>query len=202
MVDKHPWLAIAAHQRKYFNGLADVFAVPQPPDVMARLGHIVAAAELRHGEIVVDVGTGTGVLLPLIQQYQPSLIVACDLAEQMLAHVHKNFVSVLAVQCDVVQLPLKTATVDVLFMNAMYGNIADKASACSNVSRVLRRGGRLVVSHPEGRGFLEQLQATSDLFIESFPTREEFETLLTPFGLEVFRYEDRPKLYLMIARKR
>ena len=69
-------------------------------------------------------------------------------------------------------------------MNGMYGNIADKPAACGNAARMLRSGGRLVVSHPEGRAFVDQLRATSDLFIESLPTKAEFETLLAATGFE------------------
>ena len=54
---------------------------------MDRLRLIVAAAELHPGDVVVDVGTGAGVLIPLLQSYRPSLVLACDLAEQMLARV-------------------------------------------------------------------------------------------------------------------
>jgi hypothetical protein len=86
-------------------------------------------------------------------------------------------------------------------MNAMYGNIADKPAACANVASALKPGGRLIVSHPEGRGFVEELRAAGDLFIESLPGRGEFQALLQPLGLKVVTYWDEPKLYLMVARK-
>ena len=201
MSNHYRWLEIAAHQRRYFNSLADVFDVPQPAAVMDRLAQIVAAAELHPGNVVLDVGTGTGVLIPLIESYQPSIVLACDLAEQMLARVHRRYGRVHVFQCDVVSLALKAHTVDVVFMNAMYGNIADKAEACSQVSNVLRLGGRLVISHPEGRRFVEDLRARSDLFIESFPGYNEFQEILQPHGLEIVTYRDEPELYLMVARK-
>ncbi len=87
-------------------------------------------------------------------------------------------------------------------MNGMYGNIADKPAACENAARMLRRGGRLVVSHPEGRVFVDQLRANSDLFIESLPTKKEFKSVLERLGLKVITYRDEPKLYLMVAQKR
>jgi hypothetical protein len=130
--------AIAEHQRRRFNELVDVFDRPQPAEVMARLWEIVASAELRPGAVVLDVGTGAGVLIPLIQSYR---------------------------------------------------------------ARMLRSGGRLVVSHPEGRAFVDQLRETSDLFIESLPSKEDFEAVLEPLGLQVIAYRDEPKLYLMVARK-
>lgn len=168
---------------------------------MERLQQVVAAAELGPGDVALDVGTGAGVLLPLIQRYHPSAVVACDLAEEMLAHVHRRYPEVLAIQGDVTGLPLKEATVDAIFMNAMYGNIADKYAACSNAARTLRPGGRLVISHPEGKSFVDQLRDSTDLFVEPFPAREEFQSLVGPLGLQVVAYRDEPKLYLMVARK-
>ena len=49
---------------------------------MVRLWEIVASAELRLGAVVLDVGTGAGVLILSIQSYQPSKVLACDVAEK------------------------------------------------------------------------------------------------------------------------
>jgi len=192
---------VAAHQRRRFNELVDVFDTPQPPDVMERLDEIVSAGGLCHGEVVLDVGSGVGVLVPLIKLYHPSVILACDLAERMLQRVREKYPEVQTFQADIAVLTLDPASVHVIFMNAMYGNIADKPRACQNAARMLRPRGRLVVSHPEGRTFVDQLRVTTDLFIESLPTGEEFQALLRPLGLEVITYRDEPRLYLMVARK-
>jgi SAM-dependent methyltransferase len=192
---------VAAHQRRRFNALVDVFDTPQPPPVIERLSQIVSAARLRQGEVVLDVGTGVGVLVPLIKFYHPSSILACDLAEKMLQRLREKYPEVRTYQADIAVLPLESASVDAIFMNAMYGNIADKPAACRNAARMLRPGGRLIVSHPEGRAFVDQLRVTSDLFIESLPHREEFQPLLSPLGFDVTMYRDEPQLYLMVARK-
>jgi SAM-dependent methyltransferase len=192
---------IADHQRRRFNELVEVFDRPQPPEVMARLQEIVSSAGLRSGEVVLDVGTGVGVLIPLIQSYQPAAVLACDVAEKMLERVQNKYPAVRTFHADIALLDLASTSLDAIFMNGMYGNIADKPAACRNAARILRSGGRLVVSHPEGRAFIDQLRATSDLFIEPFPTREEFEALLEPLGFEVITYRDESKLYLMVARK-
>ena len=192
---------VAADQRRHFNELVDVFDARQPPDVMARLRQIVCAARVLPREVVLDVGTGTGVLIPLIQSYRPSTLLACDLAEKMLQRVQENYPDVRIYVADISLLRLQSESIDVIFMNAMYGNIADKPAANKNAARMLRPGGRLVVSHPEGRAYVDQLRVTSNLFIESLPTKNEFEALLKPLGFEIIIYWDKPRLYLMVARK-
>ncbi len=193
---------MAAHQRRHFNELVDVFDTPQPLDVMERLGEIVSAAKLRRGDVVLDVGTGAGVLIPLIKSYHPSVILACDLAERMLQRVREKYPEVRTYHADITVLTLDAASTNLIFMNAMYGNIADKPRACQNAARMLRPGGRLVVSHPEGRPFVDQLRVTSDLFIKSLPNRKEFQALLSPLELDVITYRDEPQLYVMVAQRR
>ncbi len=135
--------SIADQQRRRFNELVDVFDQPQPLQVMARLREIVSSAGLRSGEVVLDVGTGVGVLIPLIQSYQPAGVLACDVAEKMLHRVQNKYPAVRAFHADIASLDLASNSLDVIFMNGMYGNIADKSAACRNAARMLRSGGRL-----------------------------------------------------------
>ena len=130
--------AVAEHQRRRFNELVDVFDRPQSPEVMERLWEIVASAELRPGAVVLDVGTGAGVLIPLIQSYHPSTVLGCDVAEKMLQCVQNKYPGVRTYHTDIASLDLASTSVDAIFMNGMYGNIADKPAACSNAARMLR----------------------------------------------------------------
>lgn len=92
---------IADHQRRRFNELVDVFDQPQPLEVMERLQEIVSSAGLRSGEVVLDVGTGVGVLIPLIQSYQPAAVLACDIAEKMLQRVQNKYPAVRTFHADI-----------------------------------------------------------------------------------------------------
>jgi len=195
------WRRIAAQQRRCFNELVEVFDAEQPGEVMVRLKRIITAASLSPGEKVLDVGSGVGVLIPLLASCEPSRILAADLAENMLRRLKKKYPAASAIQCDIVRAPVRSGSLDAIIMNAMFGNIADKAAACREAARMLRAGGRLVVSHPEGRDFVDELRRAVDYFIEPFPDRDGFAALLEPAGLEMIEYIDEPKLFVMAARK-
>jgi cyclopropane fatty-acyl-phospholipid synthase-like methyltransferase len=93
---------IVEDQRRRFNELVDVFDTIQPLEVMARLEEIVAAACLSPGEVVLDVGTGVGVLIPLIEKYHPSAVLACDLAEKMLERLTQKHPAARTYRADIV----------------------------------------------------------------------------------------------------
>ena len=61
---------------------------------------------------------------------------------------------------DIVLLNSYRASVDVIPRYAMYGQIASKPRARPFEAPILRPGGRLVVSHPEGLAFVDWLRTT------------------------------------------
>lgn len=188
-------------QRQIFDELYYRFLEPLPQDVLDRMERIVAAAAIAPGETVLDVGTGTGALIPFIQRYHPRRVAACDLSGKMLEQVARLYPGVECHQCDIRDLRLPAASLDVVFMNAVFGNIADKVGAMKNTVRMLRPGGRVVISHPEGRAFVANIAQTAPFPIEPFPSKEGFHTLLSSFGLTVIHYVDEEKLLLVVATR-
>ena len=191
-----------AKQGQAFDNVYDRFLVDLPQDVCARMERIVAAPDIQTGENVLDVGTGTGALMPDIRKYQPGRIYVCDLSGKMLEQVAQRYPEVERHQSDIRDLDLPEACVDVVFMNGMYGNIADKPGALRNIMRMLRPGGRVVISHPEGRAFVEGLVRSEPFPITSLPSPDEAHAFLGAHGLTVAQYTDEEKLLICVAVKR
>ncbi len=188
-------------QRQAFDNVYDRFLVDLPQDVCERMARIVAAPAITEGEAVLDVGTGTGALIPDIRRYQPGHIYACDLSNKMLDQVAQRYPEVERHQCDIRDLDLPEISVDVIFMNGMYGNIVDKPGAMKNMVRMLRSGGRIVISHPEGRAYVERLVRSEPFPITSLPSEDEAHSFLGSFGLSVQQYTDEEKLLIVVAVK-
>jgi ubiquinone/menaquinone biosynthesis C-methylase UbiE len=185
-------------QRDFFAQLIHVFDPPLPEGVPERLDEIVASARIGEGNTVLDVGTGTGILIPLIKAYKPALIYACDLSDVMLTHLKKRYPYARTLRADVRDLDLPSRSVDVVFLNACYPNITDKQRSFQNISRMIKWSGRVVVSHPMGKSFIDSLKERSPFPLDDFPDKAEAQTLFEPYGFHVEVFRDEPYLYILL----
>lgn len=193
---------IDAAQAAYFDTITEVFDPPYPPGVAERLDRIVAAARIRPGDAVLDVGTGTGALLPGVLGAGASEVYANDLAHAMLETVARRYPGVTTVPGGIRTLALPDDSVDVVTVNACYPNLADKRTVFANIVRMLRPGGRIVISHPMGRRILDFLHAEMPFPVDDFPAdRAEADALFAPFGLTVAQFVDEDELYILVLQR-
>lgn len=187
-------------QRSYFNENVALFEPPLPKGVPERLKVIIRQGRLQPGERVLDVGTGTGIIIPYILKYRPSAIHACDLAEKMLRRVKGKFPQVVVHLCDVGDLQLTDDSLDVVYINACFSNIMDKSKCLGNIYRLLCSKGRLVVSHPLGSDFIVELKKHTPFYLDLLPDEAEARELCKSHGFEIVSFTDEPLFYVFVAQ--
>ncbi len=200
-IDASDRLLVNQEQAHYFDGAVEIFDQEQPPHILSNLDEIVDAAGIQAGEKVLDVGAGVGVLIPLIRSRGAGRILACELSGAMLSRLKAKHPDAETHLGDVTDLGLPDGSLDAIFMNAVFPNIADKLTALKNCARMLRVGGRLVISHPEGRAFVERLREIVPFRLDPLPIFPQLKRMLDRQPLKLLRYVDRSNLYLAVIRR-
>ena len=186
-------------QSEYFSKYMHLFDPPLPDGVPERLEKIVASASISGTDVVLDMGTGTGILIPIILKYDPALIYANDLSEKMLKSVKEHYPDVRTLHGDIRDLRLPDRTIDVIFVNACYPNIVDKHGSFTNIRRITKTGCRIVISHPMGGAFVNFLQEKVPFPLDGFPeNKTAARNLFESYGFKVSKFVNEDKLYILV----
>jgi ubiquinone/menaquinone biosynthesis C-methylase UbiE len=198
---------LAMQLQRYFDQLAPSWDDELGPERLESLAGIVRELGIRPGHHILDIGSGTGVLLPFVlaEMRGKGAVVALDLSAKMLNQAQaKNFPSIVRfAQADVVAIPSDDSSVDLAICNSAFPHFADKAKALKEIARVLKSSGRVAICHTTGREALNQLHQSIGGAVASdlLPDEPEMRGLIKQAGLKVTHFEDRPERYLVIAEK-
>ena len=192
----------------YVNGETD--ELPSAA-VLASLGcgNPTALAELKAGDVVLDLGSGGGidVILSARRVGPTGKAYGLDMTDDMLALARQNAVeakieNVEFLKGQIEAIPLPDNSVDVIISNCVINLSGDKRRVLAEAFRVLRPGGRFAVSDVVTRGAMpDDVRRNMELWVGCVAgalEETEFHALLTEAGFRdtdieptrVYRPED------------
>ncbi len=116
-------------------------------------GNPVALADIRKGETVLDIGSGGGldVFLASKRVGPEGKIIGLDMTEQMVEKARKNAIkgnynNVEFKLGEIEDIPVKDNSIDLVMSNCVINLVPDKEKAYREIYRILKPGGRFVIS--------------------------------------------------------
>ena len=131
----------------------DLQLVPELAVLGVGCGNPTALADLKNGETVLDLGAGAGidVFLAAKKVGERGRVIGVDMTEDMVARGRQlaqehGFANVEFRLGDIAHLPVDSATIDVIISNCVINLTPDKLASFTEVYRVLKPGGRILIA--------------------------------------------------------
>ncbi|MFA5337926.1 MAG: arsenite methyltransferase [Candidatus Omnitrophota bacterium] len=132
---------------------AEMNAVPEGANLGFGCGNPVALASLKEGDVVLDLGSGAGfdAFLAAGRVGETGRVIGVDMTPEMLEKARKNakkgnYTNVEFKLGEIEKLPVDNSSVDVIISNCVINLSPDKEEVFKDAYRVLKSGGRLMVS--------------------------------------------------------
>jgi len=195
------------NHREYFNQLASRWDRMASAETKARLPKLIEELVIKPGDAILDVGGGTGILLPMLYEAagDKGKVVSLDIAEEMLKEARNNGHkgNIHYIHADAAAIPLASETFDLVICYSCFPHFPNKPRALAEMARVLRNGGRLAICHTASRHAINELhKSLGDVIVnDTIPDKATMRELLAKSGLKHIEVRDRAHRYLATATK-
>lgn len=116
-----------------------------------KLKKIIELSQVKKNSKILDVGTGTGVMIPYLLETLPIKIIAIDFSE--------NMISMAKQKCNdervdfIVEnvMNYKEECFDYIFLYSVYPHFPDKEILFSHLKKILNNNGKIIIAHSENK---------------------------------------------------
>ena len=197
----------ASTQKEFFNQRACEWDRITKHDA-DKIEYILSVLNLRGSEKILDVGTGTGILIPFYMKHLTSgAITAIDFSEKMIEFAASKFPAethpqVEFIISDVYDLNY-SSQFDIVMCYSCFPHFKDKPRAISILKKALKHQGKLVVAHSNSREEINttHMESGDEISRDILPAISVLKNMIQDAGLEVIFERDDGDFFITIAEK-
>ncbi len=168
-----------------------------------RLKNLVALFELRRGDSILDVGTGTGVLLPFLRKGtgKEGLVTAMDFSFKMVEKAKDRHPFL--VNGSVEAIPFRPGEFDRVTCFSAFPHFPDKKKALLEMVRVLKQDGHVFIAHLHSVEEINQFHRQMGGVVghDRLPEPDHMLSLMKESGLSEVVILNEPGKFLARGRK-
>jgi arsenite methyltransferase len=184
---------------------ADLDRIPaEAIESFAGVGYYFHLADLKPGEIVVDLGSGSGLdtFIAALKVGARGKVTGVDMTDEQRAKAERlrdrdGFLNVTYVKGYIEEAPLPDGLADVVISNGVFNLAVDKSRVFREARRLLKSGGRLAISDIVTEVQLpESIVCNSTLWaacIGGAAQQDNYRRTIEAAGLRVEKLEDNPQ---------
>lgn len=193
--------------RTYFNSIAGKWDNRNKEIPAGKIRHILDIADVQPGDAVLDIGTGTGVLLPFLaeRQRQAEILYAVDVSAAMLDIAYRKNRR-LSPQPTFILADAETDIIHGIFNRIMlycvYPHLKHPVATLTRLYRDnLIQGGTITIAHPASRLSVNDIHRNSTAPWKPLIPAQELASRLADAGLNVDYTEDSDEYYIIKITK-
>jgi ubiquinone/menaquinone biosynthesis C-methylase UbiE len=194
-------------QKDFFNekaGIWDKITIHN----LEKVQYITEKLEIRNSDRILDVGTGTGIMIPFYEKYlADGSVVAMDYSEKMidaarLKYPEKTHPKIAYRVSDVYELKYD-AEFDLVVCYSCFPHFVDQPLAIKILSKALKQGGRIAVAHSDSADKINGVHMNGGVAVKNdfLPSMENLKQMMKDNGLTVTFERDDNNYFICIAKK-
>jgi ubiquinone/menaquinone biosynthesis C-methylase UbiE len=192
--------------RLFFEDLATEWDATQPPNRDEILNNLIAPFDEQLGacKSILEVGTGTGALIPILKRrYPSSRLVSVDLAFRMLSRAQSRVPESPLIQADAHHLPLMDQAFDAIICHNAFPHFWWPETALRVFHRLLVPEGIFLILHDLSRERVNTIHGTAKnpiIHKDLLPTGKTLAITIKKMNFSPLLVEDRSDRYIIYAK--
>lgn len=173
-----------------------------------KINTLLSKVDIKDNDNILDVGTGTGVLIPFLKNLNSNgIIKGVDVSSGMLDIANQKFKDLENVSFEVLDVENSSieGKYDKIILYSMFPHLKNKTNTIKIlVENNLNKDGKLIIAHSNSREFLNNMHKEKDKRVSEdrlIPIKDQ-KTLFEQVNLNVLdAYEDDEIYYLVVNKK-
>ncbi len=172
-----------------------------------KIKYIINLLNIEKGSKILDVGTGTGILIPYLREKigEQGKIIAIDVSDKMLEIATKKYPNenVSFICGDILEAALPIEYFEFTICYSVFPHFFNKQLVVKTIVKYLKKGGKFAICHSQSRKAINNLHKNASQVVakDKLPQINVIKEYLKNLGLKTTTEIDNDDMFVVIAKK-